>query len=415
MKLRNHKGQAVCTYRGKVFPFGHWMPGTRENPSGYPAPDALANFQRQVGVWSQHPDAGLYVEQDPSERLPSLWRDWLDSGRAPTNEWTVRAASMLLFGTYEEPGPHRATEVVSFKPADLLAWQTRLCGLRKETESGLSAECRYGRRMVMEFVSMVKRCFLWGAVVGRVDPDRAAAIKLVPGPAKGEVRGCKSVAAVPEDRVITTLPHLPPPVSAIVQVLRWCGARQSELIGLRSGDIIRSGVCWAGGTVPINLDELGVWAAVKGEHKNEWRGHDRVIFFGKGAQALLLPLLSSDPKEPLFKPVEARNWCCERKRAKRKPGGRGNRALVKGDQGRPLNEFYSSFSLNQAIVRACARVGIPTWNPKQLRKLCLGLVQARFGVEAAAAVGGHAAVSVTQRHYSGLDFMAAARAMAEMG
>lgn len=416
LSLRNHKGQAVCTYRGKVFSFGPWVPGTPANPTGYPSADALSAFQRQVGIWSQHPDAGLFVEQGAVDYMAVLWRDWLASGYAPTDQWTTDTAALLLFGTAKVPGHHRATDISTFTTADLMAWQSWLCGLKEVDRKGNpTGRQRYGRRMVMEFVGLVKRCFLWGAVVGRVNSDRAAAIKLVPGPPKDAARPPRKVPAVSEERVWATLPHLPPPVAAIVKVLRWCGARQSELTDLRVGDLVRSGVCWAGGTVPIDLDALKVWAVVKGEHKNQWRLLDRVIFLGPNAQKVLLPLLADDPNEAVFKPVVARNWCCDKKRAKRKPGSRGSRSTPKGEGGRPLNEFYSSFSLNQAVVRACERAKIAKWNPKMLRKLCSGLVQARFGREVAEAVCGHAAVGTNARHYSGHDFMAAARAMAEMG
>lgn len=414
LRLRNHKGQAVCTYRGHVFPFGPWLPGTPGNPGGAPSPEALAGFQRQVGVWSQNPHAGLYVEPAAVDYLPVLWRDWLASSHAPSDGWMNEQAGRLLFGTAAEPGPHRATDVATFTPADLLAWQSALCRLT-ETRKGRHTGRRYGRRMVTRFASLVKRCFLWGAVVGRVHPDRAAAIKLVPGPAAGEARKPAKVSAVPEERVNATLPHLPPPVAAAVMVLRWCGARPGEVLELRSGDVVRAGVCWAGGTVPLDLDALGVWAAVKGEHKNEWRGHDRVIFFGPLAQAVLAPLLSDDPSVPLFRPEDAREFDLARKRSRRTPGGRGNREVPKGANGRPLNPTYPSTSFRQAVHRGCLRAGVPHWCPKMLRKLCLGLVQARFGPDAASAVGGHAATGVTQKHYTGLDFAAAAKAMAAMG
>ncbi len=416
LSLRNHKGQAVCTYRTKTFAFGPWLKATKELPGGKPSADAMANFQRQVGIWSQHPDAGLFVEQEATDFLAMLWRDWIASPHRSGDCRLVAQAGVLLFGTAEEPGPHRATDATTFTPADLLAWQSALCWLKElDTEGNPTARSRYGRRVVMRLVSLVKRCYQWAAVVGRVDPDRAAAIKLVPGPAKGEARLPVRVPAVPDEIVTTTLPHLPPPPRAAVQVLRLCGARPAEVLDLRCGDIVRSGVCWAGGTVPLDLDELGVWAAVKSDHKNQWRGGDRVIFLGKTAQAVLMPLLCDDPTVPIFSPAAGRAHAVARNKAKRKPGNYGTYKKPKGANGKKLNATYTADSLNQAVERACDAAGVPRWTPKQLRKTCLGFVQARFGAEAASAVGGHAAVGVTQRFYTGADYAAAARAMAELG
>lgn len=78
----------------------------------------------------------------------------------------------------------------------------------------------------------------------------------------------------------------------MVQVQRYTAARAGEVCAMR----------------PIDLDTTGkVWLYRVPEHKNAHRGHERVVYLGKRAQAAVKPLLAGravdaylfDPKESM--------------------------------------------------------------------------------------------------------------------
>ena len=75
---------------------------------------------------------------------------------------------------------------------------------------------------------------------------------------------------------------------------------------------------------------------------------------------------------------------------------------------------YSRRSYRQAIVRACRKAGVSEWTPLQLRHYAATNIRARFGVEAAQVVLGHAKADVTQV-YAERDLAKAHAIMAEIG
>jgi integrase len=57
---------------------------------------------------------------------------------------------------------------------------------------------------------------------------------------------------------------------------------------------------------------------------------------------------------------------------------------------------YCGDSYRNAILRACEKAGIEPWAPNQLRHTAATEIRARYGLEAAQAVLGHARADVTQ-------------------
>jgi integrase len=53
-------------------------------------------------------------------------------------------------------------------------------------------------------------------------------------------------------------------------------------------------------------------------------------------------------------------------------------------------------SLRRAVHRACKKAGIPNWHPNQIRHTFATEVRAKFGLDAAQVLLGHARADVTQ-------------------
>lgn len=113
------------------------------------------------------------------------------------------------------------------------------------------------------------------------------------------------VGPVSEDVVNATLPHLPPPVAAMVKLQLLTGARGGELMTLR----------------PCDIDMArDVWRANLAVHKTAHHGHARTLMFGPKAQAVLLPFLTADRTTTayLFNPAESMKWKRDRQKQGRK-------------------------------------------------------------------------------------------------
>jgi integrase len=81
---------------------------------------------------------------------------------------------------------------------------------------------------------------------------------------------------------------------------------------------------------------------------------------------------------------------------------------------RVLHNAYEVAVYRRAIARACAKAGVPMWTPHRLRHAAATEIRRQFGLEAAQAVLGHAALGVTQV-YAEKDMEAAKRIMAKIG
>lgn len=188
--------------------------------------------------------------------------------------------------------------------------------------------------------------------------------------------------------VQATLPHLSPPVRAMVQLQMLTGARSDEVCALRAVDIDRT--------------DPEVWIYRPQRHKTAHHGQERVVFIGPRAQAVILPFLAPNLAAYLFRPEAARAWRAERQRSKH-PSSMTlhgahctERSRVKVPV-RPLRERYDKNTYAQAVRRAC-RLAFPappglddeqarawrrqhSWHPHQLRHTFGTAVRARHGAE----------------------------------
>ncbi|GMW00522.1 MAG: hypothetical protein AMXMBFR84_16590 [Candidatus Hydrogenedentota bacterium] len=262
------------------------------------------------------------------------------------------------------------------------------------------------RTGVNHCLGRIKRLLRWGVTKELVQPDTYAKVAALPGLRKGR-------SAAREGRTV-----LPPPVAdvdalladegttrvlrALVTVQRHSGARAGELMNLTPGHIDTAGP---------------VWEARLTEHKTAYRGRERILFFGPECQAVLKPLMLRKADAPLFSPAESE---AERRaliHSKRKtPLSCGNRPgtnRVANPETAPADR-YTVDSYRRALSHACRRAKVKAFSPHQLRHLAATEIRAKYGLEAAQVMLGHAGMAITQL-YAEQDFNLARRVAQAMG
>ena len=275
----------------------------------------------------------------------------------------------------------------------------RLKSLRRTMiKAGLS------RGVINERIRVITRVFRWAAGEELIPHSVSKPLREVEGLRKGftEAREPHPVEPVADTDVELTLPHLSPVVADMVRLQRLTGARPSEICMMTPGAVDRTGEVWAYRPV---------------EHKNAWRGKERVIFLGPQAQDVLLPYLLRSESTYCFSPAESEERRrAERHEQRRTPRSYGNRRGTNRKQRpqRSAGDYYTRDSYRRAIHRACDLAGISRWSPNRLRHTAATEIRQRFGLEGAQTILGHASADVTQ-FYAQRDMALAARIRAKVG
>jgi integrase len=386
-RLHRPTGQAVVRIDGHDFYLGkHGTDASREKYDRLIAEWLTAGRPGAPGPASRPGHASLSVD----ELLLAYWQYARQHYRSPEGTPTqeldnLRHALRYLRKLY---GNMPANEV---GPLALRSIQ------REMLQSGLC------RTTINARINRVRRVFKWAVGVELLPPAVYQALQAVPGLQRGrcEAREPEEVTAVPAEHVAATLPFLPRPVAAMVQVQWLCGCRAGEAMVMRA----------------IDLDTSGpVWIYRPHQHKNRYRGMERIIYLGPKAQEVLKPFLKPDLSTYLFCPREyvevmhARR--AERRKTKRTPSElrRGRKAHRKVQPG----EHYTRRSLRLAILRACKKAGVPPWSPLQLRHAAATLIRSKYGIEAAKVILGHSRVETSQI-YAERDLGRAEQIMAAIG
>ena len=388
-RLHKPTGQAVVRLDGRDFYLGkHGTEASQER------------YRRLIAEWltsSRHPlnqSAGQVATRgtDPSinELILAYWRyaeqHYRSPDGTPTRELDNLADALRPLRRLYGHTPARA-----FGPLALRAVRDEM------VRSGLC------RTTVNARVNRARRLFKWAVGVELVPPSVYQALQAVTGLLRGrsEAPEAEPVQPVPEGDVARTLPFLPPPVRAIVQLQRLTGCRPGEVVVMRAIDLTMNGP---------------VWTYRPASHKNKHRGLDRVIFLGPQAQGVVKPFLTTNLEAYLFSPrayVEAMHAArAARRKTKRTPSElkRRRRRTPK----RAPGDRYTRRSYNVAIMRACKKAGVPEWSPLQLRHTAATAIRARYGLEAAKAILGHSRVETSQI-YAERDLGRAEEIMREIG
>ncbi|MDA0660789.1 MAG: site-specific integrase [Planctomycetota bacterium] len=236
-----------------------------------------------------------------------------------------------------------------------------------------------------DITAQIQRIFQWGASQELVPVRVHHLLRTVKALSKGrsEARETDGVKLVDGEVVANTLPCCPHIVADMVRFQLLTGCRPQDVCNLRAKDIDRSG---------------DVWVYSPTQHKNEWRGKDRIIAVGPQAQTILKPYLRRDAAAYCFSPkesLELHRRCLRKARktpvqpSQQMRTRKLNPAVAPGDR-------YTPTSYRKAVQRAAENAGVEKWAPNQLRHSVGTKVRKHFGLEAAQVVLGHARADATQ-------------------
>ncbi|MBL8879291.1 MAG: site-specific integrase [Phycisphaerales bacterium] len=395
-------------------------------------PESRELYHRLIAEWEA---AGRRLPHSPNETVPTqqreslklivLLRDYLRFARRHHDYGEFRSfvAAMRLMKKY-----FGSTPAEEFGP-------NKLRTLREAMTRGSTDEVPprrpWSRKYINQQVLRIRRIFKWAVAHEKVPASVHQALGTVEPLKRGRcaARENPRVGPAPAHLVDAVLPLLCKPIAALVQLQQLTGARAGELVELRVCD--------------IEIDEKDtVWSYRPASHKNAYREHERVIYFGPKAQELLRPFLSGRATSAyLFSPAEADADRRTILRAKRKtPLSCGNRpgTNVEDRPAKKPGDRYSTDSYRRAIEYACdkafpppaplaraAEETVPEWrtrlkkgklweelkawsrshrfHPHQLRHSAGTSIRREFGLEAAQLALGHASAVVTDAVYAERD------------
>lgn len=355
-KYRKHAtGQAVV-----------WLGGRDVYLGRYGSAESKREYERLIGEFlaggRQTPPAASEGPLTVAGLILRYYRH-AEARNPRVAKYSIRPALRLFRKRYGH------TEAAAFGPVALKALRAALAS------EGLS------RSTVNKYINRVRIAFKWAASEELLPAEVWARLKTVEGLRYGEGGGeeREPVGPVAEANVRAALPYMAAPVRALVELQLATGMRPGEAVRMTAAEIDVSGK---------------VWIYKPRHHKNAHRGQERVVALGPKAQAILKPRLTRDLAAPLFSPREA--------------------VEAQGKDGAWTRDGYEVQSYRQAIRNACAKAGVPAWNPNQLRHTAATAVRKAYGLEAAGAVLGHKVLETSQI-YAERDLTLALKVAAEVG
>jgi integrase len=356
--------------------------GRRRYLGRYGSPDSRQRYNQLVSELKASAGA---PPPDPNERLTVIelvdrFLTHADSyyGKPETANFT--AALKPLVELYPR------LPAVEFSPLKLKAVRQRMI------EAGLT------RKSINKRITRIRYLFKWGSSEELVPAPVHVSLATVTGLRAGRTQAVEAepVKPVPPASIEATLEHLSPVVAAMVRLQPITGMRAGELVMMRGVDLDR--------TEPI-------WTYSPTEHKTTHHGHDRTIYLGGRAQAIITPWLKHGY---LFRPADAEAWIRQqRAEARETPDHYGNRpgTNAKRFPKRRPKEHYTVASYRRAIARAADRADkwakggrvigdderiIGRWHPHQLRHNAATELRKRYGLEGSQVILGHRTLSATQ-------------------
>lgn len=387
-RLHKPTGQAVARIDGK------------DNYLGKFGTDAShEKYRRLVAEWLTSPRP--VAETTPaspggyrptvSELILAYWDRhvvtyYVKNGRPTSEQDNIRQALRFLRRLYGQ------TEAEAFGPLALKAVR------------GSMIEAGRCRTLINKDVNRIKGLFRWAVENELLPVTVHQALRAVAGLRKGrsEVKEARPVEPVAEEVVGKTLPHLSPQVAAMVRLQLLTGARPGEIAMMRPRDITASG--------------HDLWVYQPESHKTEHFDRGRIIVLGPRGQEVMRPWLDRSPDAYCFSPAEVTASRNARRRERRRSPMTPSQAArrQKSSPERAAGLRYTKDSYRRAIVRACQKAGVPEWTPLQLRHTAGTAIRAKYGLEAAQVVLGHAEADTTQI-YAERDLAKVRAVMAEIG
>lgn len=375
---------------------------------------------------------GLHNSPQSRAAYDRLLAEWLTSGRTLVNTSTGPTVAMIAAAFwrhaqtfYVDPQGKQTTEVgnirQALRPLNKYYGDTpatdfgpkalktlRACMLKPEEHidpitNGKTITPGWSRTYCNSQISRIKLAFRWAAGEEMIPASIYHALDTVDSIRIGKegARETEPVAPVDPAAVDATLPHLSPPVAALVKLQLLAGARGGELFPLRTCDIDRSGE---------------VWKYRPTAHKTAHFGHSRTIYFGPQAQEVLRPFLKMDLAAFLFTPADSvAYWREQAAQARKTPVQPSQQLRAERAARRPkiFAPIFDRTSYARAIARACVRANqweqggkvvgndeilVPHWHPHQLRHSAATNYRRDGDFESAKILLGHRTDSMTQRY-----------------
>ncbi len=247
-------------------------------------------------------------------------------------------------------------------------------------------------------INRVKLVFKWASSNELIPASVHHGLATVGGLRRGRsaARETEPVKPISTAIVEDTLPHLPPIVCDVVQILLLTGMRCGEAVIMRASDLDMTG---------------DIWLYRPERHKGLWRGKERVIAIGPRAQAIIRKYLGLRIDAYLFSPAAQEELIQAERRENRKtplyPSHAKRLAEKRKANGkRRPGERFEVGGINRAIRQTCKRVGIERWHTHQLRHSASLAFSREMGLEHARAALGHSSVDMSAM-YAGHDVEAA--------
>jgi integrase len=366
-RLHKASGQAITTLTDTA--------GNRRDMllGKYGSPESKAAYARVIAEWQQtHGSRPVTVGKDISvaEVLLAYWGHaeeyYVKDGKQTRQLDRIKSALKPVRELY---GMAPAKD---FGPLALKAVRERMIA------------AGWVRSQINLRIGCIKRAIKWAIAEELVPPAVLHGLQAVDGLRKGrsEAKESQPVLPVPDAHVEAVLPRLTPPVAAMIRLQRLTGMRPGEVTIMRPCDIDRSG---------------SVWEYRPESHKTEHHGHERVVYLGPQAQAVLRSFLLRAADAYCFSPAEAIADLQRRRHAARKSKVQPSQIdRRKASPKRKATDRYTArISYAQAIRRACEAAGVPPWSPNQLRHAAATEIRRRFGLEAAQVTLGHQRADTT--------------------
>jgi integrase len=228
------------------------------------------------------------------------------------------------------------------------------------------------------------------------------------------------VKPVPVELVEAVIPLVSPQITAMIRLQLLTGMRPGEVTIMRGMDIDTS---------------ARPWAYRPARHKNQHRGHERVIYLGPRAEQIIRPFLKTDVTAYLFSPAESEAWRRSALHESRKtPLSSGNRpgSNRRRKPKRTPGNVYGTNAYLIAVYRGCDAAVPATpkiaanaddlkawrrkhrWHVNQLRHTAATLLRKEHGLEVAQVILGHRRIETSQL-YAQKNIEAAKRVMAAVG
>ena len=370
----------------------------------------------------------LLAEQFAKPAAPGLAADKArDLGREATVEHVLLAFWKHAEDYYVRDGKP-TKELASFRdalrPLRLLFGTSRAADFGplalKAVRSHMVDVQKLCRTLINRRIGRIKRVFNWAVSEELIPAAVAHGLVTVKGLTRGRTaaRESEPVKPVPDAWVDAVLPFVPPQLAAMVEVQRRTGMRPGEVVIMRLCDLDRS------------RDD--VWIYCPERHKNDWRGHVRLVALGPQAQAVLRPFLDRDSEAYLFSPREAQQWRLANRPVHLKPqrttpiypsellAREKAKELRRTRQTRRvIGDHYTTETYWKALTYGFKRahqagVEVQAWSPHQLRHSRATELRKKFGIEATRVSLGHARLEATEI-YAEKDLMLAIEVAREAG